>query len=237
MKTALVLLPGLDGTGTLFWKLVPELAAELEPTIVRYPPDVPLGYPESEAIARQSLPASRPFILLGESFSGPIAISIAASAPPGLAGLVLCGSFASCPRPYLARLWPLVRRLPIHSSSASLLSKYFAGRFSSPELQSALNQARKSVAEEVLRARIAAVCAADFSNELRRIRIPILYLRASRDRIVPRTASAKIKRLVPCVRIVDIEGPHYMLQARPEASAEAIRGFAREIGVGDARGS
>lgn len=232
MKTALVLLPGLDGTGTLFSNLIAALAPEFEPIVVRYPPDVPLGYAESEAIARQLLPGGRPFMLLGESFSGPIAISIAASVPQGLTGLVLCGSFASCPRPYLARLWPLVRHMPIHSASQSFLSKYFAGRFSSRELHSALEKARGSVAPEVLKARVAAVCAADFSSELRRVRIPILYLRASQDRIVPRAASEKIKQLVPSVRIVDIEGPHYMLQACADAAAAAIRGFAREIGVG-----
>jgi pimeloyl-[acyl-carrier protein] methyl ester esterase len=231
LKTALVLLPGLDGTGTLFSNLIPALDPEFEPIIVRYPPDVPLGYAESEATARQSLPGGRPFILLAESFSGPIAISIGASAPAGLAGLVLCGSFASCPRPYLAKLWPLLRRLPIHSASQSFLSKYFAGKFSSQELHSALEKARRSVAEEVLKARIAAVCAADFSSELGRVRVPILYLRASQDRIVPRTASEKIKRLAPSARIVDIEGPHYMLQACSSVAADAIRGFALEIGV------
>ena len=231
MKTWLVLLPGLDGTGTLFGNLIPALEPEFEPIIVRYPPDVPLGYAESEAIARQSLPAGKPYILLGESFSGPIGISIAASAPSGLKALVLCGSFASCPRPYLGRFWPLARHVPIQSVSKSFLSKYFAGRFSSPELHAALERARKSVDEQVLKARIAAVCAADFSAELRRVQVPILYLRASQDRIVPRAASEKIRRLMPSVRIVDIEGPHYLLQACADDAAEAIRRFARDIGA------
>jgi pimeloyl-ACP methyl ester carboxylesterase len=222
----------LDGTGTLFSHVIAALDSEFELIVVRYPPDVPLGYAESEAIARRSLPLGRPFILLGESFSGPIAIALAASAPPGLTGLILCGSFASCPRPHLARIWPLLRHLPIHSASSSFLSRYFAGRFSSPELLAALDAARRSVSAPVLKARIAAVCAVDVSNQLRQVRVPILYLRASQDRIVPRSASKKIQRWVPAVRLVDIEGPHYMLQACASVAAEAIRGFAREVGVG-----
>lgn len=42
--TRLVLLPGMDGTGTLFEPLLDVLAAEWEPIVVRYPPDEALGY-------------------------------------------------------------------------------------------------------------------------------------------------------------------------------------------------
>lgn len=230
MKTALVLLPGLDGTGTLFSELTPLIESKFEPIVVRYPPDVPLGYAESEAIARRALP-NGPFLLLGESFSGPIAISIAAEAPPGLAGVILCASFVSCPRPYLARFWPVASHLPIFNIPPTLLARYFGGRFYSPELSCALEKARKSVADEVFKTRIGAVCAVDFSSELQKVRVPILYLRASQDRIVPRSASQKIRRLAPSVQIEDIEGPHYLLQSRPSAAAEAIQRFAGKLAL------
>lgn len=229
MKTGLVLLPGLDGTGTLFSEFLPLIESEFEPVVVRYPSDVPLGYAESEAIARRSLPSQGPFLILGESFSGPIAISIAASAPRGLAGLILCASFASCPRPYLARIWPVARHLPIFRIPPTLLGRYFGGRFYTQALSSSLEKARKSVADEVFKARIGAACAVDFSNELRKVRVPVLYLRASQDRIVPRSASRKIRRLVPSLHIEDIEGPHYLLQACAPSAAESIRRFARAV--------
>src|SRR5271155_2503715 len=102
----------MDGTGIELTDFVAALAPELEAIVVTYPNDRPMDYAAHEVVARASLPAGRPFVLLGESYSGPIAISIAASAPPGLIGLVLCCSFARNPRPGLAWLRPIVRVLP-----------------------------------------------------------------------------------------------------------------------------
>ena len=85
----LVLLPGMDGTRTLFQPFVDALAGEFEIQIVRYPTHKAFGYEELEAFVRAALPTDSPFILLGESFSGPIAVSIAASKPAALVGLVL----------------------------------------------------------------------------------------------------------------------------------------------------
>jgi pimeloyl-ACP methyl ester carboxylesterase len=82
MGPTLVLLPGMDGTGDLFAPLVAALGPHMRTVIVRYP-DEPLDYASDEEIARAALPIGHPFILLGESFSGPIAVSIAASAPRG----------------------------------------------------------------------------------------------------------------------------------------------------------
>jgi pimeloyl-ACP methyl ester carboxylesterase len=103
-RVALVLLPGMDGTASLFSEFSTALGAEFEVIPVSYPSDVPLGYRELEQVARAALPEDKPFVLLGESFSGPIAIAIAASSPPGLLGLVLCCSFARNPLPLVATL-------------------------------------------------------------------------------------------------------------------------------------
>jgi pimeloyl-ACP methyl ester carboxylesterase len=103
-----VILPGMDGTGIELTDFVAALAPELEAIVVTYPNDRPMDYAGHEAVARTSLPIDRPFVLLGESYSGPIAISIAASAPRGLIGLVLCCSFARNPHPALSWLRRLV---------------------------------------------------------------------------------------------------------------------------------
>lgn len=79
-----MLLPGLDGTGDLFGPLLPFLGDSTPTLVVRYPPDVPLGYAALTDLARASLPSDGPFFLLGESFSGPVAVKLAAQAPSGL---------------------------------------------------------------------------------------------------------------------------------------------------------
>ena len=75
----LLLLPGMDGTGDLFDAFVAALPATLDVVTVRYPAREPLGYAELQALARAAMPEKGPFVILGESFSGPIAISLAAA--------------------------------------------------------------------------------------------------------------------------------------------------------------
>jgi pimeloyl-ACP methyl ester carboxylesterase len=93
MKPMIVLLPGMDGTGDLLAPITAVLAGDAESIIIRYPHE-PLDYSAHEAIARASLSLERPYVFLGESFSGPMAISVAASHPANLAGFVLCASLS-----------------------------------------------------------------------------------------------------------------------------------------------
>jgi pimeloyl-[acyl-carrier protein] methyl ester esterase len=225
----IVLLPGMDGSGLLFADFINALAPRVEAKVVAYPPDRPLTYPQLAALVRTELPNDRPFILLGESFSGPIAVTLAASQPPGLRALVLVCSFVRSPArlPLVLQRWLAalpVRMVPIRLAAAILL-----GRFATARLRELLGQAVHAVAPEVWRTRLAAVVSVNVEQELRRIGVPVLYLRARQDRVVPRFASELISRCLPSVRIVDLESPHFMLQAKPAESAAHIQRLLREL--------
>ena len=225
----LVLLPGLDGTGLLFSDFVSAFAPEFETTVVRYPTDQCLSYAELESMVRASLPAGRPFVLLGESFSGPIAISISASRPRGLVGLILCCSFARYPRRLLAKLRLLVPVIPVKGRFVSLVGRVANGRGVSRALRSRLREVAAKVSSSVLRARIGEVLRVDVRDKLPEIEVPILYLRASYDGVIPRRASEEIRRLVPRVRVVEFAAPHFVLQAVAPRAAEVVGEFAREV--------
>jgi pimeloyl-ACP methyl ester carboxylesterase len=109
----LVLLPGLDGTGQLFAEFVKVLGPHIDTLVVPYPKDRALGYDELETLVLAALPTAGPFVVLGESFSGPLAIRIAARAPPGLAAVILSASFAKNPYPWLGWARPLAAWLPL----------------------------------------------------------------------------------------------------------------------------
>jgi len=223
----LVLLPGLDGTGLMFEPLLPFLEG-LEPLVLRYPAEL-TSYAECLAFARAQLPADRPFLLLGESFSGPVAIALAAEAPAGLRGLVLCGSFARNPRPALAWTAPFLRALPPARLPPLLLRFLLFGKWHTPALTGLARTMFPQAPAATLKARLLAVLALDHTALLARIRVPVLALCASRDRLVPRAAIRWLRAHLPGLETLTLEGPHWLLQARPQACAQALRDFAGRI--------
>jgi pimeloyl-ACP methyl ester carboxylesterase len=118
---------------------------------------------------------------------------------------------------------------------AALLSWLLLGEWSSAELRGALRRSIDAVAPGVLRARLKAVLRVDVSSQLSRVQVPVLYLRASADRIVPASASAAVLRQSLHATIVEVAGPHFLLQAAPQACVEAIERFVRGSDSGHAR--
>lgn len=223
----LVLLPGIDGTGELF---APFLAAYAgETTVVRYPTSEAVGYRELEEKVRAELPTDAPYFLLAESFSGPIAIALASSPPPLLKGVILSCTFARSPRPVLGVFRGLIPFLPARPPMA-VLDRLLCGRFSSPTLRLALERALALVSPDVLRARLSAAATVEAVPQLRQVRIPLLYLLAADDRVVPATASDLVLKTAQEIRLVKLAGPHFLLQTLPNETASAVREFMEETG-------
>src|SRR5689334_7244113 len=84
----MVLLPGLDGTGRFFKPLLAKLGSGVRPIVVTYPAHQVLGYADLVSIVEQQLPRGL-FVLVGESFSGPLAIEIVVRNADRVIGLVL----------------------------------------------------------------------------------------------------------------------------------------------------
>jgi pimeloyl-ACP methyl ester carboxylesterase len=228
----LVLLPGLDGTGKLFGEFVRVLDPCIRAVVVVYPTDQPLGYEALEARVLgvlDALPREQPFVLLGESFSGPIAIRIAARAPAGLAGLILSASFAKNPFPWLAWARPLAAYLPVKSLPRWVRAPLMWGSLSPHRAPSQMERAMSAVSAAVIRQRIAALLRVDETQALRRIKVPTLVLRARGDRVIPRAATRCIARVLPHAQLVEIDAPHLLLQTRPEECAAAVLRFLRGL--------
>ncbi|UNK47893.1 alpha/beta hydrolase [Lysobacter sp. S4-A87] len=227
--TALVVLPGLDGTATLLSAFADAVRPHFSSVqVVSYPRDQILDYRELEAIARSELPTDAPFVLLGESFSGPIAMSIAANPPEGLVGLVLSTTFSRRPVPSLLPFAPFTSIAPVRRLPESLLSWLLLGDWATPGLRSSLRSALASVSPRVLKTRAAAALRVDCSACLERIKVPVLYLRATGDRLISRTIADSIAATTPQVTVVDIAGPHLLLQAAPGPCAAAVVGFSTQ---------
>ena len=223
--TTLVLLPGMDGTGELLDAFAAAVSPGIKVKVLRYPTTKALDYAGLEAVARAALPVDEPYVLLGESFSGPIAISLAASRPPQLVGLVLCCTFARNPRPSMAVFRPLLSLLPVAVAPVGLLARLLLGRFYTVVWRAALSGALDQVAPPVLRSRLHAVLSVDVSRQLARVVVPTLYLRGAQDDVVPRSSGQHVLEVKPNTTMMELEAPHFLLQVLPEEAARAVSEF------------
>lgn len=226
----LVLLPGLDGTVDLLAPLIAAFAGTLDVIAVSYPTDRVLDYKALEALVRELLPRDEPYVLLGESFSGPIAVSIAASAPAQLRGVILCCSFVRNPLPALSCFSGMAGLLPSPALvPAAITSWLLMGTFSTASLRASLRTALAQVSPDVLRARVKAVLTVDVRAELKHINVPLTYLRAVHDRTVPASAAELVRKIKPVVRVTDINAPHFLLQTVPAEAVKCICSFMDDV--------
>ncbi|WP_236715540.1 alpha/beta fold hydrolase [Pseudomonas sp. BMS12] len=168
-----------------------------------------------------------PFVLLGESFSGPLAHRLALQAPSGLRGLILAASFLQCPSPLLAlaKHLPLPRSLLGHPATLRLLC---TGKIEPQHLQ-AISEEIQRLPSELLRARLRSL--ANLREPERTLQLPTLHLWPQADRLVSQAAAKGIARHCSDLRQERIDGPHFLLQSRPQACAQAIRRFMAELAV------
>ncbi len=225
----IVMLPGMHGTGALFAPLIAELGTGFNSVTVSYPPIEGLGYAALAEIARRSLPSEGKFIILGESFSGPIAVMLASAKPAGLVGMILCSTFISNPRPRLKWLRFLAGLAPVKLTPAFIYNFFLLGGAATPSLQSAIRDVLSQISGAALKVRMRAVLDVDVSAHMTLVRVPVLYLRARQDRLVPPNASSRITEMHPETQVVPVDAPHCLLQVAPAEAARIIKQFASQV--------
>ncbi len=216
-----MLLPGLDGTGRLYDDFTAALPSHLRLQPMSYPADEPLDYEGLAERVRPALPAGEPWILVGESFSGPLALRLASERPPGLAGVILVATFGRRPLPvppwlvptFAFRIRPprwLVRRLMFEPGAAAADVDGFTDTLT-------------TVRPATLAARARAALGADVTSRLSSIEAPLLYLRSGADRLFSASVLDELKRHLPQLDAEVVpDAPHLVLQRRPREAADAI---------------
>ena len=198
------------------------LPAWVKPIVVEYPPHGGNDYLDLLNVVSHAVRDAGEYWVLGWSFSGPLALMLAAREPRRIRGVILCASFVRPPRPNLAwcrfaAVGPVIwliraaRRLPIFLST---------DRESDIRRDKAETWAR--VSAWTLAARVRAVLRVDARDMLRQCEAPIVYLASSRDAIVSRWNADEIALLLPSSRRITIDGPHMALYTDPRAAADAI---------------
>ncbi|MBB1519161.1 alpha/beta fold hydrolase [Aquipseudomonas guryensis] len=220
----LLLLPGLNGSNRLFAPLLPWLN-DVQIVPLQLPTQ---GPQDSDSLVSALLPqlGDSPFVLLGESFSGHLAYQIALRQPSGLRGVIFAAAFLRRPHPLLAlsRYLPLPKRLLSHDQ---LLQLFCVGRKASPALLALLRDEISQLPDALLRARLH--CLARLQEPSQPLALPALHLWPQQDRLVSRNAAASLSRHCSDLRQIVLEGPHFILQSRAEACAQAIKKFVVDL--------
>lgn len=195
-----------------------------------YSPDVAVSNCELLGVIQSFVPASDPYFLLAESFSTPLAIQFAAANPHNLKGLILAAGFAKSPvgefRSSLGSLLaPMIFHLPVPQFAVNYL---LIGSDAPESLKQSVRAVTASVRPRVMAARLRAVLACDVRSDLRKVAVPVLYIRATRDRLVPRNCGDEIQAILPTTSVIELDGPHLILQREPKQSAEAVGQFIQE---------
>ncbi len=218
-RPKLVLLPGLDGSGRLFGAFSGCVSEAVEPHSIGYPNDRLWGYEELLAFVLERLPDG-PCILLGESFSGPLAAMLAAAEPARVSGLVLVSSFA---------------RLPVPTWVAGMAGRFDAARcphwfadfvltggFTPPAMRAELFRQVKSLTPALVERRLHAVLGADVRPIIDDLQCPLLAVHGRADRLVPLWWARRDLGRRGGVEFHAVDGPHMLLQSAPEAVAARI---------------
>jgi len=221
-KPHIALLPGLDGTGELFFPIVPHLEKRFEVHVVNYTDSVSFDdYVES---AERQLPDSVPLSLVAESFSGPVAIRLLARDASRFLASVLSATFCKSPLPLFTRGSWRVPEILFGSNpvSRAFLDLLVTGSAESSDIRSKSRELLKSVGGRKFKERIGLVDAVDVGAELPKIDSPLLYIQATRDRIVLPNSAAEMMKLAKNMEIAQVDGPHMILQVRAKRCADLI---------------
>ena len=224
-RTTLVLLPGLDGTEIFFGPLLAVLPQWVKPVLVTYPMSDANQYSDLLAVVQAAVEDAEEFYVLGWSFSGPLALMLAAKERRKVLGVILCASFVRPPLPGLSWLRFAITSPVVHFVRLARRTPLLFSNCSTETLRrdKAATWARVSTRVLVVRAR--AIVTLDARDCLRNCPQPVLYIAGSKDRVIPSRNAAEIVRELPSTKVVTIDGPHLALYTNPGAAARVIVGF------------
>jgi pimeloyl-ACP methyl ester carboxylesterase len=226
----IILLPGLDGSGQFFGKAEDYFKAFGSVRIITYPSTGEQSYEHLADLIAAQLPESAPFVVVAESFSGPLAIELVSRNIAGLRGLLLVASFATKPlgpmSALAARFVKMAQFMPIPSAGLMRWGLLGADKSSqAPTLRAFLLGYNR----RTLIARATAALTCDVGDKLCQIDIPIFALVAMQDRLI--TSGIAIWDRFANVSVHTIDGPHFLLQNGDETQLNsAIGAFFDRIG-------
>ncbi|MDC7684366.1 alpha/beta hydrolase [Asticcacaulis sp. BYS171W] len=182
-----------------------------------YPQTGDQAYAHLGQLLLPEMPLDRDYILVGESFGGPLAIWLALHAPRKPLKLILGATFAASPYGRLGQivspLIPLGRFLPLWTWQIRLM--LFNGGHA--ETAQMIHDTVSPIDRRTLLARVQSVLTCDMRSQLAALQMPILSLNAGKDRLIPPVLPRHFGKNIRQIRL---GLPHMIFQCDPAGICE-----------------
>jgi pimeloyl-ACP methyl ester carboxylesterase len=214
-----VLVPGLDGTGLLFYRQVECLAARYRVTTFRLRDDADAMDTLVSDLRHVVEQFAAPVILIGESFGGALSLRFALDNPHLVERLVIVNSFPYfAPQARLRLGYHLLRAIPW--GMMRIVRQLTAFRMHSPhthrdELRKFHELMRETTRRGYL-SRLSILKTYDIRPRLRELAMPTLFLASDCDHLVPAVEQARLMAsLVPHGSVRVLEGHGHVCLIAP----------------------
>jgi 3-oxoadipate enol-lactonase len=223
-----LLVPGLDGTGLLYYRQVEHLARRHRVITFRLrdgAPSMETLVGDLETVRREAA-CNQPLTLIGESFGGALSLSFALAHPELVERLVILNSFPYFSSP--GRLWlgyHLLRATPW--GVMRVVRRVTESRMHSPhtgeaELRTFHELMRQTTREGYL-SRLAILRRYDLRPHLKELRPPTLFLAADSDHLLPAVEQARLMAsLAPRATVRVLAGHGHVCLIAPDLNLDDI---------------
>lgn len=229
MDMKIIILPGLDGHPALRDAFIAALALDFDADCFHYPRDRS-DYQNMLLWVREKLQTvDGNYILIAESFSGPLAHLLATDPPPGLRGIVWVGSFITPPRRLPAFIAHLAKFIPLSAPGFrhSLIWVGF-GRWGNTSARKDLLTILKTLPKHIIVKRLQQVLR--YRPDLDRkysTGLKLFAISAQYDSLLSRRTRKGFRH--QNIPLCILPGPHFLLQAMPVEVACEIRKFCARL--------
>jgi pimeloyl-ACP methyl ester carboxylesterase len=224
-----ILVPGMDGTGLLFYRQVPLLARSYR--VITYAlrdtaATMDVLVSDLARVIDTVAPTERRAIIVGESFGGALALSLALARPEQVSRLVVLNSF-----PYFAprlRLWLAIIGLgALPWGTMKVVRRLTAFRLHSPHTHGQEIRRFMELTAHATRAgylsRLKLLTQYDVRHRLRELRPPTLFLAADHDHLVPSVVQARFMATrVPGSTLRVLKGHGHICLIAPDVDLNAL---------------
>lgn len=217
----IVLMPGLDGSAKLFARFIAEISPEHNVTTIIYPNEM-TSLHELCAFAKACIVNGEKPVVIAESFSGAVLCQLLGDLVP-ISAAIFVASFSETPRRKLISLGLGMPEVIARASTPLAIALVCLNGVNDVALTAQIIECVKSVPHRTLIGRLTALL--QMRVELSNSNVPILALEATRDRLLDRYAKQSLGKTFQHALVVEIDGPHFLLQAQPKACWQAISPF------------